>query len=185
MTATKNTEAAAATAAKEAALVQSNDGKEYIAPKGHNPNKDWTYIADKDPLETHVLYADMVTRLSGIEVSAKQMQAMLLMHRWMQQSDLNRARDTFKGRTLASVLKGNETLFERTSQRALLEGEDAPVVDSVNEVVGDVAEEIQATLEAAKAPKVEEAPAEEPKAEEAPKPARRARKPRTVAKTEA
>ncbi|UVK63840.1 hypothetical protein SEA_LILYPAD_36 [Gordonia phage LilyPad] len=156
-----NVTAATVAATGEVAAAQTVRPKQdvYVAPKGHNPNKDWTYIQDKEPLETHHLFAQMVTRLSGVEISAKQVQALLLMHRWMQASDLNRERDTFRGRTLGSVIRGSETLLGRTEDRATVEGLDAQVVEMVNSISGDVAEEILAAIvPAEQAPEEQAAP---------------------------
>lgn len=141
----------------------------YVAPKGFNPDKDWSYIADKDPLETHELFASIIRRKAGVEISAKQVQALLLMHRWMQASDLNRERETFRGRTLGSVIRGSETLLGRTEDRATIEGEDAQVVEVVNAIGGEVADAIRAELaggqEQAPVEQEPEAPAKRTKAD--------------------
>ncbi|AWY06139.1 hypothetical protein PBI_SUZY_34 [Gordonia phage Suzy] len=145
--------AAIAPAAAEAARPKADV---YVAPKGHNPDKDWSYIADKEPLETHELFAQIIRRKAGIEISAKQVQALLLMHRWMQASDLNRERETFRGRTLGSVIRGAETQLGRSENRATMEGEDAQVVQVINSVGDEVAEAIRAELTAPVVEQVEE-----------------------------
>ncbi|QOC56179.1 hypothetical protein SEA_MADI_34 [Gordonia phage Madi] len=142
-------------AAQEAARPKADV---FIAPKGFKADKDWSYIADKDPLETHHLFAQIIRREAGIEISAKQVQALLLMHRWMQASDLNRERETFRGRTLGSVIRGSETLLGRTEDRATIEGEDAQVVQTVNSVSDEVAEAIRAELAAPVAEESEQEP---------------------------
>lgn len=127
-----NTTSTKATASATEEAPVETQGTGYIKPKGHNEDKDWTYLVDKDPNETNVLYAKMVTELSGVEISPKQVQALLSMHRWMQASDLNRARENFRGRTWEEVRRGNATLLERSENIITERGEDAPVVESPN-----------------------------------------------------
>lgn len=201
------TEANTETAPEEAVISAPVEGKGYIKPKGHNPDKDWSYLVDKDPNETNTLYAMMVHRLTGVEISPKQVQVLLAMHRWMQASDLNRERETFRGRTWEEVRKGNATLLERAEDIITERGETAQVVDSPNVVDDELKAEAKAEvlkvrnaaaakaeaakaakaakekeLEAAKAAEVPaEEVAEEAIVEEAPKPKPQARKPRQTA----
>lgn len=182
MSNTTATKSAAATAAKV-----EEAKTEYIKPAGHNPDKDWSYLADKDPSEVNTLMAKMATRLSGVEISPKQVQVLLAMHRWMQASDLNREREGFRGRTWEEVRKGNVTLLERAENIITLKGEDAPVVENVNQS-GLSAEEIladpEAPLELKEQAAAEVVVADEAKeAKEEAKPA--ARKPRAPRKTAA
>lgn len=83
--------------------------------------KDWTYLAEKEPSSNHVLQARMITELSGVEISPKQCMALLAMHRWIQKSEANQQREGFHGRTVDSVLRGSATLAERVADRV---GED-------------------------------------------------------------
>lgn len=84
----------------------------------HNlTGKDWTYILDKPVAENHVLEALLISNLSGVQISPKQVQALLAMHRDIQLSEANRQRAGFRGRTVASVEKGAHTLAERLQER--------------------------------------------------------------------
>lgn len=114
---------------------------EILDPSG----KDWTYLQTKAPSSVHELHAATITRLSGVEVSAKQVQAMLAMHRYIQKSEANRKRPEFHGRTWGSVVQGAQTLEER----ALVRPADAPV-NTAKGIVIVPAEE--APKEEAKAP---------------------------------
>lgn len=79
--------------------------------------KDWSYLADKEPASNHELQARLITELSGVEISPKQCMALLAMHRWIQKTEANQKREGFHGRTVESVLKGSETLAERVAPR--------------------------------------------------------------------
>lgn len=79
--------------------------------------KDWTYLQGKPTSSNHVLEAQVITQLSGVEISPQQVQALLAMHRFIQKSQANQDRPDFRGRTWESVLKGNQTLAERAAER--------------------------------------------------------------------
>lgn len=115
----------------EALKKQSNFG---LYSKGtivhEQEEKDWTYLAKKEPSSNHHLQARLITELSGIEISAQQCMALLAMHRWIQKSEANRERPEFKGRTVDSVLKGSETLAQRAAEIAAKQGEKAPIVQA-------------------------------------------------------
>ena len=74
-------------------------------------NEKFAYILDKDPTPKQEFYAAAVTALTGIEVSAKVYQAVISTHRFIQASDLNRARADYRPRTAESVIKASETLL--------------------------------------------------------------------------
>lgn len=79
--------------------------------------KDWTYLQTKATDAGHELKAQVVSELSGVEITATQVQAFLAMHRMIQESEANRERDSFHGRTVASVEKGSLTMLERLAER--------------------------------------------------------------------
>jgi hypothetical protein len=84
--------------------------------------KDWTYLLEKSPASNHLLFAKIMREKLGNEAvdnaTPEQMIYWLLaMHRWMQKTEANRAREEFHGRTVGSVLKGSATLAERLGER--------------------------------------------------------------------
>lgn len=119
--------------------------------------KDWTFLQTKAPSSVHELHAKAVTELSGVEISPKQVQALLAMHRWIQKSEANRNRPDFHGRTWDSVLKGSATLAERAAEK--------PGEAPVNTAKGIVLVDPEEASEEAK-PEVE---AKQPEAKPAPK----------------
>ena len=111
------------------------EGTEFIKPSGFNSGKDWSYLLDKDPSSNHALFAAIMRQELGKEaVETASLEQLiywfLAMHRWMQASDANQAREGFRGRKLSEVIQGSETLLERAASRAVVEGEDAPLVTS-------------------------------------------------------
>lgn len=78
-------------------------------------NEKFGYVLDKDPTPKQDFYATVITALTGVEVTPKQYQAMISTHRFIQASDLNRARADYRPRTAASVIKASETLLENAS----------------------------------------------------------------------
>ena len=124
-------------------------------------DKDWTYLAAKDPSDVHRLHAELVSELSGVEVSPKQVQAILAMHGTIQRSEKNQERADYRGRTPQSIAKGGFTTLQHFG----------------NEEFGYVAASTPVE-------KVNPAPAEAP-VEEAPKPAPRRRSRKAPATAEA
>ncbi len=113
--------------------------REYIKPSGFDADKDWTYLLDKEPSSNHILFAAIMRKALGEEAletaSLEQLiYWFLAMHRWMQKSDANQGRPDFRGRDLAAVIQGSETLLERVAARAVVEGEDAPLVSNPNHI---------------------------------------------------
>lgn len=64
------------------------------------------------PSDVHELHAATYSALTGIEVDPKLVQIVLSLHGAVQRSELNRSRETYRGRTAASLRKGAETLQE-------------------------------------------------------------------------
>lgn len=54
--------------------------------------RDWTYIAEKDPSDLHVTLAKLIGQRADIEITAKQVQAVLSMHPHFQRSKHNKTR---------------------------------------------------------------------------------------------
>ena len=159
-------------------------------------NKDWSYLADKEPDSGHVLKAELINRFGpeGFNITAKQIQVFLAMHRWVQKSDAKQSREGFHGRKWSSVEKGYATLAERAAKMIATEGEDAVVVSNPN-ITGLSAKEVLAAAESALAdpeasPEEKEVAAAEvtaqAEAEAKPEPKKtQARKPRQPRKTAA
>ena len=78
-------------------------------------NEKFAYLEDKDPTAKQEFYAEVISALTGVKVSPKQYQAMISTHRYIQASDLNRARADYRPRTAESVIKASETLLENAS----------------------------------------------------------------------
>lgn len=125
---------------------------------------DFGFYATKAPSELHQLHAELVTKLTGVEVTPKQVQAILGMHGKIQASQANKKRAEYKARTTESIKRGGETTAENAA-RILREQEEA----------------------AAAAAKAEAAAKRKPRAPRktaAPKPAARKATPATPAKVE-
>lgn len=113
--------------------------KTYVKATDFDADKDWAYLLDKEPSSNHELFASIMRKALGEEAlreaSLEQIiYWFLAMHRWMQKSDANQSRPDFRGRELGSVVKGSETLLERVSQRVVVEGENAPLVEVRNRI---------------------------------------------------
>ncbi|WNM65980.1 hypothetical protein SEA_BIRTHDAYBOY_42 [Gordonia phage BirthdayBoy] len=67
------------------------------------------------PSEVHELHAAAYSALTGIDVDPKVVQIVLSLHGAVQRSQLNRDRSQYRGRTVASLRKGAETLAENLS----------------------------------------------------------------------
>ena len=120
------------------------------------------YVVDKDPTPKQSFYAATVSALTGIEVTPKQYQAMILTHRFIQASDLNRARADYRPRSAESVIKASNTLLENASSM-VLDDQGALISKSATHIPEDIfapgelarlAEEAQAYSESG--PEVEE-----------------------------
>lgn len=140
-----------AAAASEETVVE----KKIIKHDDFDINKDWGYLAEKEPEASHVLKAELMNRFGpdGFEITPKQVQVFLAMHRWVQKSDANQSRDDFRGRTWESVEKGYATLTERAVKEIAENGPNAVMVPMPN-VTGLTAADIL--------PAAEEAPQDEP-----------------------
>lgn len=153
----------------EAPAVAEKEGKEFIKPSGWKADKDWSYLADKEPDASHYLKAEMMLKFGPqegmpeltIDEAAKVVQVFLSMHRWMQQSDLNQSRPDFRGRTWESVEKGYLTLAERAAKEIAEKGPEARMVETPRAVTGLKAEEVLAGI--MKAPSATEEEKEEAK----------------------
>lgn len=172
--------------------VAETEGKDFIKPSGWKADKDWSYLAEKQPDASHHLKAELMNRFGpeGFEITPEQVMVFLAMHRWTQQSDVNQSRTDFRGRTLESVVKGYKTLAEKAAERIETEGPTAQIATTTH-ITGLKAEDLipassqelvmkDVLTEPAEEPAIEEAPAEdvkdEPVKEEAPKPAARQRR---------
>lgn len=136
------------------ASAAKGEGKNFIKHEW-DQNKDWSYLADKEPDASHHLKAELMNRFGpeGFEITPHQVMVFLAMHRWTQKSDVNQSRQDFRGRTWASVQKGYETLAERAAQEIAEHGEDVKMVKNPI-VTGLTAEEVlEGVLEAPEAPK--------------------------------
>lgn len=57
--------------------------------------RDWTFLQEKDPSDLHVTFAQQITMRSDVEITAKQVQAVMAMHPSFQRSRTNKARPTY------------------------------------------------------------------------------------------
>jgi hypothetical protein len=60
-------------------------------------DRDFTYLQDKDPSDLHVTLAKLIEQRADIEITPKQVQAVLSMHPHFQRSKLNKARPGYVG----------------------------------------------------------------------------------------
>ena len=116
------------------AAAAAEEKKSFIKASNWDAGKDWSYLADKDPEESHILKAEMINRFGpeGVDITPKQVQVFLSMHRWIQQSDVNQSRENFRGRTWESVEKGYATLAERALKEIEENGPNALMVPMPN-----------------------------------------------------
>lgn len=72
------------------------------APKEKAPKNfddiDWVgRLEDKDPSDLHVTFAKLIQQRGDVEITAKQVQAVLTMHPYFQKSQHNKSRPTYHG----------------------------------------------------------------------------------------
>lgn len=117
-----------------AAAAPAEEKKDFIKASDWNAGKDWSYLADKAPDDSHILKAEMMNRFGpeGFEITPDQVKVFLAMHRWVQQSDANQSREAFRGRTWESVEKGYQTLAERAAKEIEENGPNAKMVPLPN-----------------------------------------------------
>lgn len=148
--------------------VTSDESADILIAEG---TEKFAYLAEKDPTPKQEFYAAAITALTGVEVTAKQYQAMICAHRYIQASDLNRARADYRPRSAQSVIKASETLLENASS-LIVDNDGALISKSATHIPEDLfapgelarmAAEAQAIADAA-----QEAPEAEPEVEEAP-----------------
>lgn len=104
-------------------------------------------VEAKDPSSKQEFYAALITALTGVEVTPKQYQAMISTHRYIQASDLNRARADYRPRTAASVIKAASTLLEHADQ-LVQDDAGAVIAKDSRPIPADIAEAVQAKLAA-------------------------------------
>lgn len=66
-------------------------------PTGPVPfeSRDWTFLQGKDPSDLHIVFAQQITMRSDVEITPKQVQAVMAMHPSFQRSKTNKARPTY------------------------------------------------------------------------------------------
>jgi len=74
----------------------------------------WAFLA-KDPSELHEALAEyIVEETEGeVEITPRQVQALLAMHGKWQKSDKNRSRSNYRPRTVESIAKGGQTIVTK------------------------------------------------------------------------
>lgn len=111
------------------------------------------YLADKPVSSLHEALAAYILETSGIEISEKQVQAVLSIHGTFQKSEANKNRAEYKARTAASIRNGGQTTAERFAELARLEAESlqtaAPSEETTEETT-ETAAEVEAPKPAAK-----------------------------------
>lgn len=113
------------------------------------------YLADKPVSSLHEALAAYILETSGIEISEKQVQAVLSIHGTFQKSEANKNRAEYKARTAASIRNGGQTTAERFAELARLEAESLQTAapEETTEVATETAEaaaEVEAPKPAAK-----------------------------------
>lgn len=111
------------------------------------------YLADKPVSSLHEALAAYILETSGIEISEKQVQAVLSIHGTFQKSEANKNRAEYKARTAASIRNGGQTTAERFAELARLEAESfqaAAPSEETTEVATETAAEVEAPKPAAK-----------------------------------
>jgi hypothetical protein len=105
------------------------------------------YVEGKDFTPKQAFYAAMITEITGVEVSPKQYQAMIVTHRFIQSSNINRARPDYRPRSAASVIKAAGTLLDRASEM-VLDDEGAVIAKGSKVISDDIVQRVQHRLEA-------------------------------------
>ncbi|QNJ55352.1 hypothetical protein SEA_LITTLEFELLA_41 [Gordonia phage LittleFella] len=116
----------------------------------------FAYVQDKDPSPKQEFYAAMISALTGVEVTPKQYQAFITTHRYIQASDLNRARRDYRPRTAASVLQAAATLQQRADEM-LIDDQGAVISKSATHIPEELAQRILSQI----TPEMEPIPGEE------------------------
>lgn len=123
----------------------SDEDVEDILDEGR---EQFEYLQDKDPSPKQEFYATMITELTGIDITPKQYQAMISTHRFIQASDLNRARSDYRPRSAKSVIQAAETLMDR-ADKMVLDDEGAVISKSAHVIPEHVRERVEAILRSA------------------------------------
>lgn len=74
------------------------------------------YLAEKPVSDLHETLSTYIQEVSGIELSPKQVQAVLSIHGTYQKSEANKNRAGYKARTAESIRNGGATTAERFQQ---------------------------------------------------------------------
>ena len=113
-------QAAEVKAMKPAAKKATATKKTTVAPAGSKKDpmdKDWTYLQEKEVSELHELLAKTITQRSDIEITAKQVQAVLAFHPHFQRSKINKSRSGYVGL--------NEVIVDQRSKHMVQAHKDA------------------------------------------------------------
>lgn len=86
---TRSKKATAAPKAKAEPRVKKSDIPE--------EDRDWTYLAEKDPTDLHVDFAAWLEDKTGLEVDLKTVQAVCVLRMVYQRSESNKKRSTYRG----------------------------------------------------------------------------------------
>lgn len=78
---------------------------------------DFTYLQTAEPGPVAELHAALISKLSGVEISAQQVRAVLSMHGKIQASEANRKREGYVARTAQSIRNGGQTTVEHMDLR--------------------------------------------------------------------
>jgi hypothetical protein len=167
--------APAKTTAKKAPAKKATDAPDKPKSEQTFEERDWSYLDEKDPSEQHVLFAKEInSRTEDIDISAKQVQAVLAMFPHFQRSATNKNRSQY--RPLAE-----EIVHQRSVHMTLAHEEARRVLDGLaQEAAKKAAKKVAAPVKKAAAKKTSTAkPVAAKKA-----PAKRAAK-KTTSTTEA
>lgn len=78
--------------------------------------RDWTYLAEKDPTDLHEDLAAWIEEITGIEADLKTVQAVCVLRMVYQRSDRNKKRSTYRALDEATVAKRSEHMIAAAAE---------------------------------------------------------------------
>lgn len=126
-------------AAPKAAPAKAKATPKASAPKVKksdlNPwDRDWSYLAEKDPTDLHADMAKFLTELTGVEMDLKTVQIVSVMRHVYQASPANKQRAEYRGLDETTVSKRSEHMIqahlEAKEIRALVQAQEQAKADA-------------------------------------------------------
>lgn len=109
----KSTPAKATATAKKAQPKAEPKVKKSDLPEDQ---RDWTYLAEKDPTDLHEDMAAWIEEITGIEADLKTVQAVCVLRMVYQRSDRNKNRSTYRALDEATVAKRSEHMIQAAKE---------------------------------------------------------------------